>query len=257
MSGLPAPVRGVRAAFAFLTRIPVGGFPYTPEDWGWAAAHFPLVGLALGAALAGLRSALARGLGDGLALGFLLVGVSMVLTGAFHEDGLADSADALGGSFDREKLFAILKDSRIGTFGGAALCVSIGARAALYADLGPACAWALPLSACAARVGPVFLLRALPYVTPDHAKSNAVARARNPQAVVAALWLALAAGLAAMVLGVAPARLAAMIAALAVVTVVSGAVYRARAGGVTGDFLGATEQLGEIAALCALAWSPR
>jgi adenosylcobinamide-GDP ribazoletransferase len=243
---LPAPLRGVRAAFAFLTRIPVGGFPYTPEDWGWAAAHFPLVGLALGAALAGLRAVLARGLGDGLALGFLLVG-------AFHEDGLADSADALGGSFDREKLFAILKDSRIGTFGGAALCVSIGARAALYADLGPACAWALPLAACAARVGPVFLLLALPYVTPDHAKSGAVAHAGIPQAAVAALWLALAA----VVLAVPPARLAAMIAVLAVVTVVSGAVYRARAGGVTGDFLGATEQLGEIAALVALAWSPR
>jgi adenosylcobinamide-GDP ribazoletransferase len=250
---LPAPLRGVRAAFAFLTRIPVGGFPYTPEDWGWAAAHFPLVGLALGAALAVLRAVLARGLGDGLALGFLLVGASMVLTGAFHEDGLADSADALGGSFDREKLFAILKDSRIGTFGGAALCVSIGARAALYADLGPACAWALPLSACAARVGPVFLLLALPYVTPDHAKSSAVAHAGIPQAAVAALWLALAA----VVLAVPPARLAAMVAVLAVVTVVSGAVYRARAGGVTGDFLGATEQLGEIAALVALAWSPR
>src|SRR6185437_13570779 len=59
----PAPVRSIRAAFTFLTRIPVGGFPYRPEDWAWSAAHFPLVGLVLGAGLAALYALLARGLG--------------------------------------------------------------------------------------------------------------------------------------------------------------------------------------------------
>ena len=259
MSGwvAPAPVRSIRAAFTFLTRIPVGGFPYRPEDWAWSAAHFPLVGLALGAGLAALYALLARGLGGGLGVGLLVVGASMLLTGAFHEDGLADSADALGGAYDRAKLFEILKDSRIGTFGAAALVVSIGARAALYADLGPACLWALPLAACAARVGPVWLIVALPYATPAGSRSKPVAQAGLAQAAVATAWLVLAAAAAAGAAGVSPARIGAMVAVLAVVTVVSGAVYRARAGGITGDFLGATEQIGEVAALVALAWSAR
>jgi adenosylcobinamide-GDP ribazoletransferase len=252
----PPPLRAVRAAFVFLTRIPVGGFPYRPEDWAWASAHFPLVGLVVGAILAVLRAALGWGL-DGLSAGFLVVGASMLITGAFHEDGLADTSDALGGAYDRDKLFAILKDSRIGSFGAAALVVSIGARAALYARLGPACAWALPLAGCAARVGPVWLMTALPYATPQGSRSRDVVRGRAPQAVVATAWLALSSAACVMGAGVPTARLAAMIAVVAAVTVVSGARYRARAGGITGDFLGATEQLGEIAALSALAFTAR
>jgi adenosylcobinamide-GDP ribazoletransferase len=252
----PAPLRGIRAAFAFLTRIPVGGFPYAPEDWAWSSAHFPLVGLSVGVLVAALRWGLRQGLADGLALGLLLVGASMVITGAFHEDGLADTADGLAGSFDREKLFAIMKDSRVGSFGAAALVVSIGARAALYADLGAACAWALPLVGCASRVGPVWMLLGLPYATPAQAKSTAVARTGLAQAIVATLWFVLAAGIAVVELGVSPARLGAMVAALALVAGSSAAVYRARAGGVTGDLLGATEQLGEVAALVVLAWRP-
>ena len=250
----PPPLRSARAAFVFLTRLPGGGFPYRPEDWAWSSAHFPLVGLVLGAILAGLQAVLARGL-DGLSTGFLVVGASLLITGAFHEDGLADTSDALGGAYDRDKLFAILKDSRVGTFGAAALVISIGARAALYARLGPACAWALPLVGCAARVGPVWLMTALPYATPEGSRSRDVVRGRAPQAVVATAWLALASIACARCVGLAPARLAAMMVALAAVTVISGARYRARAGGITGDFLGATEQLGEIAALASLAWS--
>jgi adenosylcobinamide-GDP ribazoletransferase len=248
------PLRAVRAAFVLFTRIPVGGFPYRPEDWAWASAHLPLVGLVLGAILAALRAVLGGGL-DGLSAGFLVVGASMLLTGAFHEDGLADTSDALGGAHDRDKLFAILKDSRIGSFGAAALVVSIGARAALVARLGPACAWALPLAGCAARVGPVWLMSALPYVTPQG--SRGLVRGEAPQAVVATAWLVVASAACVVGRGVPPARLAVMIGVVAVVTVVSGARYRARAGGITGDFLGATEQLGEIAAMAALAWTAR
>ena len=133
--------------------------------------------------------------------------------------------------------------------------VSIGARAALYARLGPACAWALPLTACAARVGPVWLMTALPYATPQGSRSRDVVRGRAPQAVVATAWLALASAACVLWAGLAPARLGAMIAVVAAVTVVSGARYQARAGGITGDFLGAAEQLGEVAALAALAWN--
>ncbi len=79
-------------------------------------------------------------------------------------------------------------------------------------------------------------------------------RGRAPQALVATGWLALASAGCVLGAGLAPARLGAMLGALAAVTVISGARFRARAGGVTGDFLGAAEQLGEIAALAVLAW---
>jgi adenosylcobinamide-GDP ribazoletransferase len=249
----PPPLRSARAAFVFLTRIPVGGFPYRPEDWAWSSAHFPLVGLVLGGILAALQAVFTRGL-DGLSAGFLVVGASLLITGAFHEDGLADTSDALGGAYDRDKLFAILKDSRVGTFGAAALVISIGARAALYARLGPACAWALPLVGCAARVGPVWLMTVLPYATPEGSRSRDVVRGRAPQALVATAWLALASAACVLGAGLSPGRLFGMVVALTAVAGVSGARYRARAGGITGDFLGATEQLGEIAALAALAW---
>jgi adenosylcobinamide-GDP ribazoletransferase len=100
-------------------------------------------------------------------------------------------------------------------------------------------------------------MTALPYATPQGSRSRDVVRGRAPQAVVATAWLALASTGCVLWAGLEPARLGAMIAVLTVVTVVSGARYRARAGGVTGDFLGAAEQLGEVAALAALAWASR
>jgi adenosylcobinamide-GDP ribazoletransferase len=100
-------------------------------------------------------------------------------------------------------------------------------------------------------------MTALPYATPQGSRSRDVVRGRAPQAVVATAWLALSSAACVMGAGVPTARLAAMIAVVAAVTVVSGARYRARAGGITGDFLGATEQLGEIAALSALAFTAR
>src|SRR3954453_24121009 len=111
---LPPPLRAMRAAFVFFTRIPVGGFPYRQADWKWAAAHAPLVGLVLGAALGALDGALLP-VGP-LAAAALVVGASLVLTGGFHEDGLADTSDALGGGSDRARVLSILKDSRIGSF---------------------------------------------------------------------------------------------------------------------------------------------
>jgi adenosylcobinamide-GDP ribazoletransferase len=243
----------LRAAFTLLTRIPVGGFPYRDEDWTWAAAHAPFVGLVLGTILGGIDRLL-EPLGDWPSA-VLVLGASLLLTGAFHEDGLADTCDALGGGRDRERVLAILKDSRIGSFGGAALVISLVARAALLARLGQAALWALPLVGCAARVGPIWLLARLPYVTSSaEAKSRAVSRADTSHALVATAWL-LAAMSAFVAVGTVEApRMGALGAALAAVTAVTGWRYLKRAGGVTGDFLGATEQLGEIAALAVLAW---
>ena len=253
MRRAPSPIRGLRAAFVLLTRIPVGGFPYRNEDFAWAAAHAPFVGLVVGAFLGGLdRLLLPLG---ALPAAILVVGASLLLTGAFHEDGLADTCDALGGGHDPGQVLAILKDSRIGSYGGAALVVSIAARAALLAQLGPAGPCALAIAGCGARVGPIWLLACLPYVTStSEAKSRAVAQAGMPQAIAATAWF-LAAIAASVLLGcTAATRMAVLVAALIAVTVVTAWRYLRRAGGITGDFLGATEQIGEVAALAVLAW---
>jgi adenosylcobinamide-GDP ribazoletransferase len=250
--GLSA-VRSVRAAFAFFTRIPVGGFPFDDRELAWAPAHAPLVGAVIGAPLGALAVSLLP-IGA-LASAMIVVAASMLLTGALHEDGLADTSDALGGAGDAGGVFAILKDSRIGAFGAAALAVSIFTRAALIGQLGEAALSAVPLAWCAARVGPVWLMAFLPYVTPESkAKSRHVVRADWRQALVASTWFIAASAWAVEqgILSVARAGLVG--AAVAAVSAVTGWRYHRRVGGITGDFLGATEQLGEIAALAALTW---
>jgi adenosylcobinamide-GDP ribazoletransferase len=243
----------MRAAFVALTRLPVGGFPYRSSDFTWASAHAPLVGAVVGALTFAVFRCLAPAGVEAAAL--LAVGASMLVTGAFHEDGLADTADALGGGYDSERILAILKDSRIGAFGAAALVVSIGVRALLVARLGAGGGWALVATGAVARVGPVFLVSALPYVTrPETSKSGDLVRASGKQAAVAGAWglsvLAMAVAASAMTVE----RAATLVVVLALITAATGRVYSRRAGGITGDFLGATEQLGEIAALVVLAW---
>lgn len=250
---LPPPIRALRAAFVFFTRLPVGGFPYRKEDWKWAAAHAPFVGLVLGGALGQFERALLP-LGA-LPAAVLTIAASLLLSGAFHEDGLADTSDALGGGYDAERVHAILKDSRIGSFGGAALVVSIAGRAALLAQLGEAVVFALPLVFCAARVGPVWLMASMRYVTAEEpAKSRDLTQAGFWQALVASTWLALVAGTLAYAGQCTAVRIGALVALLAGVTTLSGWRYWVRVRGITGDFLGATEQLGELAALVVLAW---
>jgi adenosylcobinamide-GDP ribazoletransferase len=250
---LPAVFGSVRAAFAFFTRIPVGGFPYDDDELAWAPAHAPLVGAVIGAPLGALGVALLP-LG-GLASAMLVLGVSLLITGALHEDGLADTSDALGGGRDAAQVFTILKDSRIGAFGAAALAVSIFARAALLGQLGQAILFALPFAWCAARVGPVWLMAFLPYVTPESgAKSLRLVGADWRQVLVASGWFIAASASAVEVDLLSLERIALVGASIMAVSALTGWRYFRRVGGITGDFLGATEQLGEIAALAALAW---
>lgn len=251
---MPAALRGCRAAFIFLTRIPVGGFPYTPLEWRWSTAWFPFVGAVLGIAMAG-AFVLFRPTGA-VPAAIVVVMFGAMLTGAFHEDGLADTADAMGGAFDREKLFTILKDSRVGSFGALALILVVLLRVALLAELDARAPFALVLSQCAARTPPIWLMAALPYATRDaEAKSRQVSRARPTQALVATLWPLLVVGAA-----LATGRLSAG-EALALPLVAAGVAamcawrFLVRAGGITGDFLGATQQLQDCAILMVLVWN--
>jgi len=251
-------LRGARAAVIFLTRFPVGGFPYTNDEWRWASAWFPFVGAAIGVACAGVWILVAP-LGPWVAAMAVLV-ASMLLTGAFHEDGLADSADALGAAHDRARMLEILKDPRVGTFGALALVVSVGFRLVLLAGLGAAAPATAPAALIVAhslaRVGPVWLMVAMPYVSEAGAKSRDVVRAGVPQGLLATvLGLGAAALLTSgnwLTAGLAPTALAAAVAAMALASALCGWRFRARAGGVTGDFLGASEQVGETVILMAL-----
>ena len=249
---MTSPLRAARAAFVFLTRIPVGGFPYEPADWRWASAYFPLVGAVVGGIAGGIFEAL-RPLGA-LGAAYLALGASLLVTGAFHEDGLADTSDALGGGYDRAKVFAILKDSRIGAFGACAVVVSIAGRAALLAQAESRAIAALVFVGAIARTAAIWQMVALPYATPEGSRSREVTRAGPAQAILASVWpVVIGAGL--VIAGRLEVwRVAGVVSVTIAVAVVSGWRYRVRAGGVTGDFLGATEQLCELAGLAVMAW---
>jgi adenosylcobinamide-GDP ribazoletransferase len=247
----PPILRGARAAATFLTRVPVGGFPYSDEDWRWSSGWFPFVGASLGVAQAAVWLLVDRG--GALVAATVTVAASLLLTGAFHEDGLADTADALGGAFDRPRLFEILKDSRIGAFGAAALCVVLVLRIALLARLDAAAPVALVLTQCLSRAPALWLMLALPYVTNDAAsRSRLVTRAALPQALLASLWPALSLASAHHLGALSAPEAAAMLAGVAAASVLCGLRFHARAGGVTGDFLGAAQQLADCAGLLAL-----
>lgn len=250
-SGL-AFLSGARAALTFLTRIPCGRQPVGAAGLHWASAWFPVVGAGLGlvgcAVLAGLERA-----------GFLVAAVATVgtlalITGGFHEDGLADSADALGGAFQRDKLFAILKDSRIGSFGATALFVVLLLRISALAKLGPAAMGGLILSQTLSRTTPVWLMAALPYATPAKtARSANLVAGKAGHAVIASVF---ATAVAALLVGHRMLPLRAVLLSVEVSTVlavVCGWRFHVRAGGLTGDFLGATQQLTDAGILVALA----
>jgi adenosylcobinamide-GDP ribazoletransferase len=123
-----------QVAFQFMTRLPLPTVQFHPSALARAAKFFPIVGLTIGliASVAShlLSSHLSRPLTALLALVFFIL-----VTGALHEDGLADAADGFGGGWDRKQVLAIMRDSRIGSYGTLALILSIAARLILLATL--------------------------------------------------------------------------------------------------------------------------
>jgi adenosylcobinamide-GDP ribazoletransferase len=171
-----------------------------------------------------------------------------------HEDGLADTADALGGGRDRVQIFAILKDSRIGSFGATALGLALLLRAGSLASLGPRALWALPLVGLLSRLTPVWLMASLPYVTPaENARSSDVVRGQRAPAAIATCVAVAACAALWLVTAVPLVEVGGAFLACLVVAGLCGWRFAARAGGVTGDFLGATQQITEVVLLVALA----
>jgi adenosylcobinamide-GDP ribazoletransferase len=244
----PPAWRGARAAFVFFSRVPVGGFPYDARDWHWAPAHLPLVGAVVGSACAVIFRCCAWLGFAPLITATAVLATSIALTGALHEDGLADSSDALGATRDRQRALEIMKDSRIGTYGALALVLSLLVRAAAVAELAPGAWFALVYVHVWARVSPTWLLWSEPYVNdrPD-AKSQGLFETRPRHVATALGWGAAAAALGIGAGWLTP--LAALGAALAslLTALLLARQFRSRIGGVTGDLLGAAEQVAEVA----------
>ena len=242
----------LRACIQFWSRLPVRGFDAMPDLRG-AVRALPVAALVI-AAPAVLALAAGSGFGFSPLLASLIaLGVLAATTGGFHEDGFADCADALGG-YTPERRLDIMRDSRIGTFGGLALVFSVAIRAAALATL---VAHSLLLACLAllasAALGRVAGLTPLALLKParDTGFGKDVA-APDSAAHGAAFAGALLCACLPLLAGASPGRaIFAIIAAFGVSLAVV-PYARARFGGQTGDVAGAAEQLSEIAFLAIL-----
>jgi adenosylcobinamide-GDP ribazoletransferase len=243
------------AAVQFLTRLRVPSVPYREDALAQAVKFFPVVGLLIGLGGALLYFLLTPHL-PAIIVAVLVVIYLVAITGCLHEDGLADAADGFGGGWERDQVLAIMRDSRIGTYGATALGLSLLARVLLIASL-PA------VRAEAYLVAAAVLCRwtTLPlsfYLAPARDRSNdeadgqgaRIARLTTPSsfifgsiftlvAVFSVLWLR----------GIFP-----MLASVGVMAFTA-LYYNYRIGGITGDCFGATNQLAEIAVYLCGVWA--
>lgn len=255
----PDELRLILIAVQFLTRLPVPrSLGYEPALLNRAVRHFPLVGLLVGAASAAVGS-MALVLWPPAVAATLTVATALWLTAAFHEDGLADTFDALLGSATRQQALVIMKDPHIGAWGAAALALVLIARILLLAELmarDAVLATAAWMAAHGAgRAVAVAVMAVLPYAgDPAHAKARPLAMSVRPaDAAWAAFTGALAIAAAALFTPAPVAYGAAAAGGVAVLALLVCRWLRQRLGGYTGDALGAVEQLGEVSVLLALA----
>ena len=273
-------VRHYLLSLQFFTRIPVTGrladwVGFSPAMLRASAGHFPGVGWLVGGLLAGLSWLLLVLLPDSvmtpLVVAALGTAAGVLLTGAFHEDGLADVADGLGGSLDRERALIIMKDSRVGAFGAIAVGLALLVKVTLLALLGQLnpelmCV-ALFLGHVVSRTWPLLLIRLMPHVgDAAGSKSKPLADQISSAGLLTAFiwcfgalalvlygqdateWIALDETALALAMPLAGALLASGLAC-----VVLGRWFWRRLQGFTGDCLGTTQQVCEIAFYLGLA----
>jgi len=240
---------GLMIAAGLLTRLPLGA-PSAADGAiaaaGWA---FPLVGAGIGT-LAAIAFVIAESLGlSALPAALLTVAAGIALTGALHEDGLADTADGLGGGRSRADKLAIMRDSRHGTFGILALVLSVALRAAALAQIGdPLHAGLALIAAHAAARGTLPPIMRL--FSPARADGLA-ATAGRPSLPVAMAAAAIGVMIALTMLGPWAGAVALILTAGA--TALAALLAWQQIGGYTGDILGCCQQLGEIIMLLAAA----
>lgn len=242
-------LKDMALALQFLTRVPIRFSGLDPARLSRAAAWFPAVGLVVGGLSAWGYALIVPHLGSSLAA-LTAVLITVTITGGLHDDGLADCADAFGGGWTREDQLRILKDSRIGSFGGLALIFSVASRIFLLSAMPAGMVFKYIISAhVIARCTPLPLSALLKPARGPEGQGRRVAGVIS--------WSTVAFGMAFTVaIAIAILHFAAWqpIVAVAVLTAVSGLFYQRRLGGITGDCMGATIQLSEIAVYVCGAW---
>lgn len=241
---------GLRDAVVLLTRVPLRGDPGPPAS---ACAWFPVVGAVLGLTVAGVLLGTAQVLPVGIAA-LVAVAAEVLLTGALHLDGLADSADGSAGR-DPEARLRIMRDHAVGVYGTTAVVVDLGLRTLALAALA-----ALPAAEAAALVVVAWTLSRtallapallLPYARRE-GTAGAVVRELGARHVAAAAGLAVALLAGAVLAGADAGATAAALLAAAVAAAGTTAWARRHLGGATGDVLGAAAELSGLFALLTL-----
>jgi len=237
----------ISMALGLLSRFPVPAafFPTdTTRPAAYAAWAYPLVGLlAGGISLAMLLAALHLGLPAAISA-ILAVLANIIFTGAMHEDGLADCADGFWGGWTAERRLEIMKDSQIGTYGVLALLTSVALKAAALCAIMGQSLWmeGIICAAIASRAAMVSVMFALPNVR----TSGLSGRTGRPPRT--AILLAVGIGIAAILLAM-PSVAVSLILVSALATCAAACIARTKIGGQTGDVLGATQQIVEVAVL--------
>jgi adenosylcobinamide-GDP ribazoletransferase len=235
-------VSGFRTAITFLTRIPIGDGK-KPNVEG-APAWFPVVGLLIGAACGGVFAAGSWLVGP-LPGAALAIGFGALVTGAFHQDGLADTADAFGGGWTVEQRLEIFKDSRHGTYGVMSLVIVVALQVTALSTLGMRAGFvALVYAHALGRLGALVVMRHLRPVRPDGLAATLDGLSSYGERFVAsALTLLLLIGRAKQSGGLI------LLGAAALATLAVGWLSKRKLGGYVGDVLGAVEQVVEVAVL--------
>jgi adenosylcobinamide-GDP ribazoletransferase len=238
-------------ALQFLTRIPVPSFAGFDPTWlDRSAKYFPLVGVAVGAIAAVVVLGTTVIFPQPLPMVFG-VAIVIALTGAFHEDGLADTADGLGGGLTRGRRLEIMKDSRIGTYGAVALITMFAFKASALLAMGPIAMAVvmIPTHACA-RLATVIAIRVMTYAGDAEAsKVKPLATGLDDRELTLAILFGIVPGLILL----SPVT---FVAGLILGTFAAAAVAfqsQRLIGGYTGDVLGAIEQVFETGFLVAAA----
>jgi adenosylcobinamide-GDP ribazoletransferase len=243
-------------ALQFLTRVPIPARVGFEPDWLRASArYFSLVGACVGVVCAAVLWA-ASFLWPMPVAVLLCMLSSVVLTGAFHEDGLADTSDALGGMVSRERALIIMKDSRIGTYGTVALLLTLMLKMSILNTMPIGLAIpCLVLAHALSRAGAVVLMRYLPYAGDiSQLKTKPMAHQISTTSMcIASLWVGLLAGVLVGQGWLGGQGLCAMMIASLISLVWCARCWQHRLGGITGDTLGATQQLTELCVLLAAA----
>lgn len=242
-------------ALQFYSRLPVTGrlahwMDYDPARLAPATRYFPLIGLVVASLTAIVYAGCGLLLPHPVAL-MLAMAAGLMLTGAFHEDGLADYCDAMGGHHERARLLEIMHDSRIGTYGAAGLVMMLVGRFQTLAAIDPSWIGVLLVSSATMSRGcSVAIMITLPYARHDGvAIAKPIAQNLSLEDAAVAIALAIApVALAALWTGEIAVYAAAAAGAIAITAWMRRRI-RLRLGGYTGDCLGAVQQLAELAFL--------